>query len=854
MSIIHHIHIALTTIWPIPHTGGVSSHITLLEELLKESATSVSIETPAEAAVIFDMTEGKSDLVSENLMVIGERLGRYLKYAYKGQRVIIHAHDAVACYGVLQAETGLPIVLTVHGYLADEYAAVGAVKVGSDDYNKLLELERESYTHADAIIAVDTRIAGHIKRMAKRESEIIVNTVNPQLYEGIDMQTSRQKLGLPLNRFILLCPRRLTEKNGVRYAIEALKIFSQDIPNVLLVIAGEGEQRHELEILVEKLAIKERCVFVGSVPHEMMPYFYTAADVVLVPSVHASGVEEATSIAALEAMASGKALVASAVGGLKEIIKPGINGILVEQRNPTALAEAVQRVLSNEDFRNKLGQQAKQYVLDHFGPQRFIKAVNNVYARVLNKSKLLADTYYGLPRETRDLDRKIEEQISIKIPGIKYLHNNKPRIAFLAVHNRLTGGAKVFFEHARQLKFYGIPVAIFSYEPKPEWLNYDIPWLKVSKGNLLPFINQFDIVVAMFWTAIPEIMRSSVPVKVLLEQGDPSLFEPENMPEHVYRYMRACYQAPVAIISVSRILDKLLRQRFHRSSIIIPNGIDTNLFQPATKKTKDYYTILFVGPDALPFKGIKDGLLAVQKLKEKGYKLKILQISSGGQELYNFEREVVVRPAPDVLVKLYQEADVYVNCSWYESFPLPPLEAMACGTPVVSTDNGGINEYGIPGKNFLLARVKDPESIAIQIERLLKSPELREKMREEGLRTAQKFTLEKAAAAFAGALLQIAEGKHLQQNTVKSVDVELYHQMAGSLVEEGDLAAAQNVMQVALILDPDNVDSMYNMAFILYVMNRFQESLAWVKRILRLNPCDSDAKLLFEQLQDKIAN
>ena len=92
-------------------------------------------------------------------------------------------------------------------------------------------------------------------------------------------------------------------------------------------------------------------------------------------------------------------------------------------------------------------------------------------------------------------------------------------------------------------------------------------------------------------------------------------------------------------------------------------------------------------------------------------------------------------------VMLYSECDVVISASWYESFPLPPIEAMACGIPVVTTQYG-IEDYAFDNINALVVPPRDPQSMADAILRLLDDNNLGLRLSEEGIKTAKKFTWE----------------------------------------------------------------------------------------------------------------
>jgi glycosyltransferase involved in cell wall biosynthesis len=125
-----------------------------------------------------------------------------------------------------------------------------------------------------------------------------------------------------------------------------------------LVVAGDGEERERLEVLARRCRAPVR--FVGSVDGSEKQKLLQACDVVVIPSVIlAHGQTEGTPVVCLEAMAAGKAIIASRVGGIPEIIQDGVNGFLVEPARIGELRKTLQRVLDDEILRQRVGCQAR---------------------------------------------------------------------------------------------------------------------------------------------------------------------------------------------------------------------------------------------------------------------------------------------------------------------------------------------------------------------------------------------------------------------------------------------------------------------------------------------------------------
>lgn len=166
----------------------------------------------------------------------------------------------------------------------------------------------------------------------------------------------------------------------------------------------------------------------------------------------------------------------------------------------------------------------------------------------------------------------------------------------------------------------------------------------------------------------------------------------------------------------------------------------------------DVRRIMFVG-DRRPRKGWGDFLVAASLVhaKHKDLELAIVTKEDGPVDTL-IPCTVHVRPSWDEFVDLCQSCRVFVSASWYESFGRPPLEAMACGAAVVTTDSGGVREYARDGHNCLMTPIRDPQALARAIEQVLNDNGLARRLGEAGRQTAQEFTWERAVRTFIQAL------------------------------------------------------------------------------------------------------
>jgi glycosyltransferase involved in cell wall biosynthesis len=165
----------------------------------------------------------------------------------------------------------------------------------------------------------------------------------------------RERLGVPQDSFLVMAVGRLVEKKGFTHLVEA----AARTGGVRVVIAGEGDLRASLEAQVR--ATGAPVTLVGALPRDLVAAALGEADVVVVPSVvDGAGNVDGLPNVLLEAMAAGRPLVASRVAGIPQVIEDGRNGLLVPEKDPRALAEALRRLLREPDTRARLGQEARR--------------------------------------------------------------------------------------------------------------------------------------------------------------------------------------------------------------------------------------------------------------------------------------------------------------------------------------------------------------------------------------------------------------------------------------------------------------------------------------------------------------
>lgn len=278
---------------------------------------------------------------------------------------VIHAHSRVSQVAALLASriTGVPVVTTCHGYFT-------------------VRARRIIDTWGARVIAISEAVKEHLIRdLGVRPERIAL------VYSGVDVdrfaaamlpddvRAIRISLGLK-DGPVVGTIGRLSPVKGHAYLIEALKRAAVRRPAVQGLIVGDGGEKDSLRSRARQAGIRDAVTFVSS--HVDTRRFLAAMDVFVFPSV-----AEGLGIALLEALASGRACVASRVGGIGDIITDGVNGLLVPVGDPESIANAILALLDDPARAKAMGDEGRRLVRERFSLERMAADVHEVYARVV---------------------------------------------------------------------------------------------------------------------------------------------------------------------------------------------------------------------------------------------------------------------------------------------------------------------------------------------------------------------------------------------------------------------------------------------------------------------------------------
>jgi len=266
---------------------------------------------------------------------------------------IIHLHTGGRLLnGLSRWFTDARIVRHVHGCGSEHTGAVG---------------ERRGFPESDALIAVSRVVAD----FALDRHAIVI-------HPGVDISQYSPEREAHQGRVIgTAC--RLEPIKGINFLIHSLPALATEFLDLRLEIAGDGSLRSALEQQCRDLGIEDRVTFLGW--RKDISTVMTNWDVFVIPS-H----DEGFPVAALEAMAAGLPIVASAVGGLCEMVVDGETGLLAQMGNPADLALRIRELLMDSEKRHHMGVAARQRVIDHFSVTQMTEKIIRVYDTLLPES------------------------------------------------------------------------------------------------------------------------------------------------------------------------------------------------------------------------------------------------------------------------------------------------------------------------------------------------------------------------------------------------------------------------------------------------------------------------------------
>ena len=290
-----------------------------------------------------------------------------IRSAIKANEIeLIHSHGYKAdVYGYFAARRlNIPLVATCHLWTGHN------LLVRAYDYIDIRILRR-----FDAVVAVSDAIAEQGRRSGIDPGKIAVidNGIDISRYQP---RASSPRKTVPTEQLTIGTVGRLVPQKGITYFLQAAAEILKEFPEARFSIVGDGPDRQPLEQYARQLGICDSVLFLGS--RSDMPEVYASMDIFVLASTN-----EGLPMVLLEALASGKAVVATDVGAVSKVIIPGQTGLLVAPADARGLSQAVLSLVRNPALRHDLATSGASLVSDHFSCGAMARKYKGVYEHLV---------------------------------------------------------------------------------------------------------------------------------------------------------------------------------------------------------------------------------------------------------------------------------------------------------------------------------------------------------------------------------------------------------------------------------------------------------------------------------------
>lgn len=278
---------------------------------------------------------------------------------------------------LLSKSTGIPFSVFVHG--AELYP----------QKPKTRRIVSRIFQNARCVICVSdfTRTALLRRFPASRDPAVIPPGTHPEIFKpATDRESRLARHGLQ-GRKVILTASRLVRRKGHAQVIRALPSILERVPDVLYLIVGSGPAEPELRALTHEMGLSEQVRFLGYIADETLPEVYLLCDVFVLPSKETTQTEsgslgiEGFPAVYLEASACSRPIVAGKSGGSDEAVLDGVTGILVEGESVEQIADAVLKLLLDEDLANRLGRNGRERVEREFSWDAIVRRIEREICR-----------------------------------------------------------------------------------------------------------------------------------------------------------------------------------------------------------------------------------------------------------------------------------------------------------------------------------------------------------------------------------------------------------------------------------------------------------------------------------------
>ncbi len=306
---------------------------------------------------------------------------------------ILHAHSPVlnAIPAIsIGKKLGVPVVYEVRAFWEDAAVDHGRAHEGGLRYAVSRWLDTRSFRRADQIVALCEPLRRDIidRGIAAERVSVVPNAVDASFFVPSDgnNQKLRESLGLA-NRVVLGFVGSFYKYEGLDLLLDAVTMMLEDVNNIAVLLVGGGPEEARLRSIVQARGLDEIVKFVGRVKIEEVVRYYQAVDIFVFPRRRMRLTELVTPLKPLEAMAQMRPVVASDVGGHRELIRHSDTGYLFPPDSPTVLAACLRSVVGDPVDRDRIIRNARQFVETERSWDSVVARYTPIYEQLLSRSR-----------------------------------------------------------------------------------------------------------------------------------------------------------------------------------------------------------------------------------------------------------------------------------------------------------------------------------------------------------------------------------------------------------------------------------------------------------------------------------
>ncbi|MCY8343268.1 glycosyltransferase family 4 protein [Bacillus haynesii] len=403
--------ILLATYWSIPHVGGVWTYMVQLKEKLESLGHEVDLLGYGEENSIIHIVNENRSIAKDQLLplvkammseedypeIYANQLVSYtelqrnayeLGAAYLGldKYDIIHAQDVIssACIKRIMPKDKV-LVTSIHGSVAYEIRD----QLNNIHRSPTSYIAKEYFDHLEqtGAMSAETVIVANnwLKDILTEEFAVPDGKIHVSQYgydiDGFLARMNTKTADTPeTDKKVILFTSRMIGNKGIHHLVEALAQLKDTRNDWVCWMAGEGEKLAGLKIQSEQLGLSDDVVFLKN--REDVPYLLSLADIYVLPSLL-----DNQPLSLIEAQIAGVPAVVSDAGGLPEMVEHEETGLIVPKGDAAALSSSLERLLKDDDFRNKLGMNAKEFAKKHWDMDQAVTRILDIYQNTNGKEE-----------------------------------------------------------------------------------------------------------------------------------------------------------------------------------------------------------------------------------------------------------------------------------------------------------------------------------------------------------------------------------------------------------------------------------------------------------------------------------